>query len=173
MNTPSKKLPFHISKVKKNVYDVCGFELSKFQLNEESTEYEACTFQLESSQIISRTAKITPKKVGQFVTIWKRNLAGITTPFHESDTFDFLVINVQKDESFGQFVFPKSILIQKRIIATTTKDGKRGIRVYPPWDLPTSKQAIKTKAWQLNYFLPITTHANDVHKIKKIYFKEF
>lgn len=173
MNTTFYKLPFHLAKVKELIYDSCGFEFSHFHKSEESAEYEACTFQLETLQIISRTAKITPKKVGQFVTIWKRNSAGITTPFHELDVFDFIVINVQKDEEFGQFVFPKSILIQKRIVATEGKDGKRGIRVYPPWNFPTSKQAIKTQTWQLNYFLPITTAINATKGIKNLYFKEF
>ncbi len=173
MNITSKKLPFHLAKAKELIYDSFGFEFSNFQESEESAEYEACTFQLETLQIISRTAKITPKKVGQFVTIWKRNSVGITTPFHELDVFDFIVINVQKNEEFGQFVFPKSVLTQKRIVATENKDGKRGIRVYPPWDSPTSKQAIKTQAWQLNYFLPITTSINTINRVKALYFKEF
>ncbi|MFQ6421766.1 MULTISPECIES: MepB family protein [unclassified Bacillus (in: firmicutes)] len=33
--------------------------------------------------------------------------------------------------------------------------GKRAIRVYPPWDKTTSRQAQKTQAWQLEYFLEI------------------
>jgi hypothetical protein len=169
MNDLTEKLPFHISEVKKHVYDLCNFEMSNFQLASESTEYEACSFQLEISQIICRTAKITPKKIGQFVTIWKRNSEGITTPFHESDTFDFIVINVQKEAEFGQFVFPKSILVQKRIVSSQTKDGKRGIRVYPPWNLAINKQAIKTQVWQLNYFLPIISNANNVAKIQELY----
>lgn len=170
MCTVMPTLPFHIAKVKKIVYDVCGFEFSNFHESEESKEYEACTFQLETFQIISRTAKITPKKIGQFVSIWKRNSAGITTPFHESDVFDFIVINVKKEKQFGQFVFPKSILIQQQIIATENKDGKRGIRVYPPWDAPTSKQAQKTQVWQLPYFLHINEDAVTVENSKKLYF---
>lgn len=173
MNTISYTLPFHLAKVKELIYDPCNFEFSNFHESEESTEYEACTFQLDRFQIVSRIAKITPKKIGQFVTIWKRNSAGITTPFHESDTFDFIVITVWKEENFGQFVFPKSVLIQKRIVATAEKDGKRGIRVYPPWDLPTSKQAIKTQTWQLNYFLPITGSINVINSVNNLYFKEF
>jgi hypothetical protein len=39
-----------------------------------------------------------------------------------------------------------------RIISTHLKEGKRGMRVYPPWDLPSSKQAKKTQQWQLPYF---------------------
>jgi hypothetical protein len=168
MNELSSTLPFYVAKAKKQIYDVCGFSFSNFYESNESAEYEACSFQLETSQIICRTAKITPKKVGQFVTIWKRNSAGITAPFHESDDFDFMVINVQKDENFGQFVFPKSILVQKRIVSSETKDGKRGIRVYPPWDLAINKQAIKTQTWQLQYFLPIDATV-DLLRAKSLY----
>ncbi|WP_414839153.1 MepB family protein [Carnobacterium sp. TMP28] len=31
-----------------------------------------------------------------------------------------------------------------------------GIRVYPIWDNPTSKQALKTKLWQLPYFVDMS-----------------
>ncbi|MGH1385560.1 MepB family protein [Kordia sp.] len=170
MNTPLEKLPSCLAKVKKELYDPCNFNFSNFRLDEESAAYEACSFQLKTSQIICRAAKITPKKIGQFVTIWKRNSEGVTAPFHELDTFDFIVINVQKEEQFGQFIFPKSMLIQKRIVATVTKDGKRGIRVYPSWDTPTSKQAIKTQAWQLQYFLPIEAALNDLKEVNRLYF---
>ncbi|MFK7750033.1 MAG: MepB family protein [Kordia sp.] len=144
-------------KIKESLYDSCNFQLSNFRLEAESSAYEACSFQLETSHIICRTAKITPKKVGQFVTIWKRNSEGITAPFHETDAFDFIVINVEKEQQLGQFVFPKSVLIQKRIVATELKDGKRGIRVYPAWDKPKSIQAIKTQKWQLQYFVMMDT----------------
>ncbi|WP_046757017.1 MepB family protein [Kordia jejudonensis] len=163
MKNLNKELPFYVAKAKKRVYDVCGFDFLNFHESEESKEYEACTFQLDTFQIISRTAKITPKKVGQFVTIWKRNSAGITMPFQETDAFDFIIINVQKDENFGQFVFPKSVLIQKRIVSTKTNDGKRGIRVYPVWDKPTSTQAMKTQMWQLQYFFQIDAGIELVH----------
>ena len=170
MNTILEKLPSCLAKVKKELYDPCDFHFTNFFLEEESSEYEACSFQLETFQITCRAAKITPKKIGQFVTIWKRNSAGITTPFHELDAFDFIVINVQKENQLGQFVFPKSVLIQKRIVATELRDGKRGIRVYLSWDTPTSKQAIKTQAWQLQYFLPIAAQTNDLNEVNRLYF---
>jgi hypothetical protein len=30
---------------------------------------------------------------------------------------------------------------------------KRGISVYPSWDLPTNQQALKNQKWQLDYFV--------------------
>jgi hypothetical protein len=103
---------------------------------------------------IQRTAKVTPKKNGQFVTLWKRNFDNITIPLEAKDNFNYIVIVCFKDTKFGRFLFPKDVLIQKKIIANSIgkHEGKRGFRVYPKWDSPTSKQAIDTQKWQLNYF---------------------
>jgi hypothetical protein len=121
----------------------------------EGTEYDACQFELNGIKIINRSFKITQKKVGQFVTFWKRNKKGITEPFNKTYRIDFYVINVKTENNFGQFVFPKSELINKGIISTENKDGKRGFRVYPKWDNAQNKQAKKTQEWQLKYFYEI------------------
>jgi hypothetical protein len=55
----------------------------------------------------------------------------------------------------GQFIFPKSVLADKGIVTRNGKEGKRGIRVYPPWDLTTNKQAKRTQSWQTKYFITI------------------
>jgi hypothetical protein len=41
-------------------------------LERESLEYAACSFKLNSMSVKFRVAKITPTKIGQFVTLWKR-----------------------------------------------------------------------------------------------------
>jgi hypothetical protein len=46
-------------------------------------------------------------------------------------------------------------LADKGIITRNGKEGKRGIRVYPPWVITTNKQAEKTQNWQTKYFLII------------------
>ena len=140
---------------KEQLYDPSSLSLSDFYNNEESTEYAACSFKLNSKKIEHRLSKITPTKVGQFVTIWKRNTEGITAPYSLSDGIDFIVITSRCKEQLGQFIFPISILVEKKIISSHVKEGKRGIRVYPPWDVPMSKQAIVTQEWQLAYFIPI------------------
>ncbi|RYE38879.1 MAG: MepB domain containing protein, partial [Sphingobacteriales bacterium] len=38
------------------------------------------------------------------------------------------------------------------ILSGNGKNGKRGFRVYPPWDLTENSQARKTQQWQLEYF---------------------
>lgn len=163
--------PSDLLESKKSVYDKCSFLIKNLVLDKESKAYQAVSFELNSLEIIFRSAKITPKKIGQFVTFWKRNKDGIIEPFHEEDIIDFYVINVRRDKQFGQFVIPKSVLIKKGIISTTGREGKRGFRVYPPWDLVISKQAKKTQKWQLDYFLEIQEDLN-LDRAKKLYEQE-
>lgn len=156
--------------LKEQIYNKCLFQIDTIEVHNESVEYLACSFHLNESKIIFRKSKITPKKVGQFVTFWKRSDLGPIIPYHENDMFDFFVVNSYNKEHFGQFVFPKSILIQKNIISNGEKEGKRAFRVYPPWENVTSKQAEKTQSWQKNYFSFITNDL-DIHKLKEMYTK--
>ena len=121
----------------------------------ESEEYGACVFTLQGLRIQFRVGKITPKKIGYFVALWKRGDNGSTQPYDHDDAFDFFIISVKKEENLGQFIFPKSVLLQQGIVSTPQQSGKRGIRLYAPWDNPLSAQAKKTKAWQGQYFLAI------------------
>ncbi|MCM5661667.1 MepB family protein [Galbibacter mesophilus] len=111
---------------------------------------------------------MTPKKVGQFVTFWKRNPNGKTEPYSENDQFDFYVINIKSENRFGQFVFPKSELINKGYVTSEKKDGKRGFRVYPIWEKVLNKQAATTQKWQLNYFYEIN-EKTDLKAVRKLY----
>lgn len=137
------------------IYKKCGFELKNLELNSESVEYNACSFEVNGHKIEYRISKITPTKTGQFVTIWKRDKNGITVPFDISDDIDFIVITSKRDNDIGQFIFPKAVLAEKGIISQKGKGGKRGIRVYPSWDTTTNKQAQKTQSWQTKYFFII------------------
>jgi hypothetical protein len=49
------------------------------------------------------------------------------------------------------------VLIDKEIMTGNEKAGKRGIRIYPPWDTVTNKQAEKNQLWQIKYFLTINS----------------
>ncbi|WP_430401594.1 MepB family protein [Fluviicola sp.] len=153
--TTQNALNFDLKMVKELIYDKCGFGLTNLKVNSESVEYGACSFNLDEKKMVHRVSKITPTKVGQFVTIWKRNENGITEPFDSSDDFDFIAITSKSAGNIGQFIFPKSVLVDKGIITQNGKGGKRGIRVYPPWDTVTNKQAEKTQSWQINYFVAI------------------
>ena len=151
-----KHLPKDLLITKELVYDTCGFDFKNVITETESAEYGACTFTLNGISIKYRVAKITPTKTGQFVTVWKRKGDGPIEPFESTDELDVVVISTRKNDLFGQFVFPKTVLMEHGIVSGKSKAGKRGFRVYPPWDVANSPQAKKTQQWQLRYFLEIS-----------------
>jgi len=165
-----EKLNEQLLKIKCFIYDSCGFNLSEIY-EEENKDYGAYKFKLNNSNVCFRTAKITPTKVGQFVTFWKRNSEDKKIwPYDISDNIDYLVISVCNKKNFGQFVFPKSVLSEKRIISKNGIGGKRALRVYPPWDKVSNKQAENTQSWQLQYFLNLSENkALDISFVKTLY----
>lgn len=166
-----KRLNKNLIEVKAKVYDKLSLNISKMENELEGIEYDACQFELNGMKIISRSAKITPKKAGQFVTFWKRNQNGKTAPYSQNDPFDFYVINVNYGDRYGQFVFPKSELINKGFITSEKMKGKRGFRVYPVWDKTQNKQAEKTQKWQMNYFYEINKTIH-LKKVRELYNKK-
>lgn len=154
--------------IDETVYRKCDYRLHALQNELESREYGGCKFLLDKRILLSRNAKVTPKKIGQFVTFWKRIDGGPIQPFDKTDSVDFLVVNVANETEFGQFVFPKSTLVKQGIISTPEKEGKRGFRVYPPWDVVESKQAKRTQNWQLEFFLEIGDSI-DMELVERLY----
>lgn len=117
----------------------------------QNAEYDAFRFTIAGHTARFRNAKITPKKNGQFVAFWEKNTADKNQPFHANNTPDLLIIAVNDSLNTGYFIFPKHILITKKIISDKDSIGKMALRIYPPWDLAMSIQAKKTQVWQ-NYF---------------------
>ena len=153
-----------------SLLDQCHLKYTDPIREDESSDYEAHSFKLNSFSIRFRVAKITPTKIGQFVTLWKRIGRGPIKPFDASDAIDLVIIVVRKAGHFGQFIFPKSALIEFGIISTKNKEGKRAIRVYPPWDHPESKQAQRTQNWQLKFYLDIpSTDSIDIDRALALY----
>ena len=148
----------------KNAFSTSGFEVTYFTTETESKEYEACNFKIKDFKIYFRKAKITPIKEGQFITFWKRIPSGIIAPFDEKDDFDFLMVSVESENESGYFVFPKYVLITKKIISTSIKEGKRAFRVYPPWSVPANKQALASQKWQSNYYTSKISLGNFMQK---------
>ena len=168
MSFPVSEKVFSI--LKKVLFDKYNFEYSAFLQEKESEDYEASVFSLNQLSIKMRTAKVTPKKNGQFVTLWKRDGDGVTQPHDYEDPVDIFIVNVKKAELLGQFVFPKNILSQRKIVSKKGIGGKRGIRVYPPWDIPKSTQAGKTQKWQKEWFLDLSNASNlDIQRAKQLY----
>lgn len=159
-----------LEKIQYEIYTKCNLQITNFEAEKESKEYDASRFQLNNLNIVYRNAKTTPTKRGQFVTFWKRNNKGTIEPLHEHDLIDFYVITVQSENKTGQFVFPKTILLEKGIISTDRKEGKRAFRVYPNWDITNNKQAEKSQKWQLHYFYEIKP-STDLKKASALYAK--
>lgn len=138
-----------------SIYNLSGIECSELLEEGQNAEYGAYLLKANSGFIRFRVAKITPTKVGQFVTLWQRIEGGKPQPYDASEPVEYFVISARDGNKLGHFVFPKSALILHDIVSHNGKGGKRGMRVYPSWDKPTSRQAQNTQKWQLAYFLGI------------------
>jgi len=120
----------------------------------ESKTYEACSFVWRDEKYVFRVGKTTPKKAGQFVTIWKRDeLTSETMPWEATDEIDYAIIYVYTTTRRGVFLFPKKVLIQKGLMKTIGTKGKRGTRIYAPWEIVSSPLAKRTQDWQAAYFI--------------------
>lgn len=137
------------------VFEKLHLRISSYQKEREGKEYEACQFVVNQHRIICRKAKLTPKKKGVFVTFWKRIGTGPIAPFHEMDSFNFYAIHVSLKTTEGVFIIPKSELLNHHLISSTQKEGKRGFRMYLPWETDLNKQATKSQAWQRQYYFDL------------------
>ncbi|KAB7672045.1 MepB family protein [Bacillus sp. B1-b2] len=147
--------------VNENVYKPNQLVIHSIREEVQNADYGAGIFQLNSKSVRFRVAKITPNKNGQFVSFWEKDENNKNQPYTYDHATDLLVINTFANSNrFGQFVFPKDVLEQQDILKTATTKGKMAIRVYPSWDEPTSKQAINTQKWQLDYFIELDADNN-------------
>ncbi|MEQ7805617.1 mep operon protein MepB [Priestia megaterium] len=140
--------------VNENFYKPNHFAIKAIREEAQNSDYGAGIFQLNSKSIRFRVAKTTSNKVGQFVSFWEKDAAHKNQAFSYGKATDLLVINTfTSTNRFGQFIFPKEVLLKRKILKTATTKGKMALRVYPIWDKPTSKQAMETQKWQLEYFV--------------------
>lgn len=163
------KLNDSLLEIQKKIFEALNLKYTPAKVELESAEYSACSFSIEGRIVKYRLAKITPTKNGQFVTIWKRSPQGPILPYDRSDRVDFFLAAVKKNDQFGLFIFSKEILIKRGIFSVNCKGGKRALRVYPPWDNTTSKQAKITQQWQLEFFVDMLINEPiDVERCKKL-----
>lgn len=149
------------------VYEPNGLICQNILIQAESHEYGALDFEINNIKIKYRVAKITATKVGQFVTLWKRDQHGITVPYDLNDQVDLFVISVRDVNNFGQFVFHKNILHKHGYVSSQNIGGKRAMRVYPPWVVVNNPQAIKTQAWQLAHYFEISPNLDNGKIVQK------
>lgn len=164
---------FHtvLTYVNKIIYEPNQLIVKSIQEEKQNSNYCAGTFQLASRTVRFRVAKKTPTKVGQFVAFWEKDENNKNQPFTYEEAPDLLVITTFiSDSTFGQFIFPKDILFKHNILKSSSTKGKMAIRVYPSWDCPTSKQAVKTQEWQLPYFIDMSNpNELPIDKVMELY----
>lgn len=157
--------------VNKMFYVPNHLTIKAVQEEAQNSDYGAGIFQLNSKSIRFRVAKITPTKIGQFVAFWEKDGDNKNQAFSYEKATDLLVINTfTRNNNFGQFVFPKEVLLKQNILKTATTKGKMAIRVYPRWENPTSKLAIETQKWQLEYFVGMNnTNSLPIQELLRLY----
>jgi hypothetical protein len=158
MALPKPVIPQHLADTLHFISARCGLAHTTPAPEKESADYAAHTFNISTHTVKFRAAKITPTKTGQFVTLWKREANGPIQPFDTSDRIDLFIISARSKAHFGIFIFPAGVLLERRILSGNGKEGKRAMRIYPPWDTAVNPQAIKTQQWQLNYFVDPAGH---------------
>jgi len=119
----------------------------------ESEDYSAYRLMLKEKNYIYRSAKTTPTKIGQFVTLWQRKPEGFIAPFDSSGNINGAIIHVHEKDKSSYFIFDRDTLIKQKIISQAGEGGKRGFRIYPKWTSPIAKAAIASQHWQLASFI--------------------
>lgn len=121
MNEFNKALTY----VNELLYAPHHLTIKNIQEETQNADYGAGMFQLDSKSVRFRVAKITPTKVGQFVSFWEKDAANKNQAFSYENATDLLVINTfHTNGDFGQFVFPKEVLLQQNILKTANTKGK-------------------------------------------------
>lgn len=147
-----------------------GFEFSAAVPEADNAEYGAFVSRVGRGSVRFRVGKLTPAKVGLFVTVWKRAPDGSTEPLTADDGIDLLVITAREGQRFGQFVFPEAALVEHGIVSVAGRGGKRGFRVYPPWSATQNSRAMRSQKWQCEYFLDLADARKvDLQKARGLY----
>lgn len=128
-------------------------EAGRSAAEEQRGEYESGIVAIGSERWRLRTARVTPKKPGAFVAVWRRDELGETGPFASDDATDGLMVFVREDDRFGMFRFVASQLESLGVTRSAAHPGKRGFRVYPSWSVGLNRQALRTQAAQRSAFM--------------------
>lgn len=158
-----------LTQIEALVFRSSGLSIENVRKDKECLDYCGYNFQIGSQSIKFRKAKLTPKKTGQFVTLWKRNLQGQTVPFDLDDNFDLFIIFTEHTHQSGIFIFPKEILAKMGVLTSSTGEGKRGFRLYPKWDVPVSRQGLATKKWQMEHFIDTSPGEQTLEQLQRIF----
>ena len=119
---------------------------------QQGSDYESGQVKIDGELWRIRTARVTPRKPGAFVAVWRRNAHGETEPFSVKDGVAGLVVFVQDGSRFGVFTFSATSLAELGIYRSEHSAGKRGFRLYPAWSTDLNTQAMRTQAAQAPFF---------------------
>ncbi|CBL91488.1 MULTISPECIES: MepB family protein [Leuconostoc] len=155
--------------IKRGVTTELAYNVEQMSEESQNVLYEGFRFRLKNKTFRSRLAKKTPTKKGYFVAFWEKDNHAKNKPFDYESSPDFLIINVIDFKNQGQFIFPKALLAQKKILLSLNSKGKMAIRVYPEWVKELNKTAFQTQQWQLHYFIDLSKDLIDVSKLKQLY----
>jgi 8-oxo-dGTP pyrophosphatase MutT (NUDIX family) len=139
------------------VYEAAGIHLTgQLAPESEGGGAGACRGHLGNRAVAFRIARTTPKKLGQFVILWRRGEDGSTVPLDSGDGVDHVVVVVTGAAGRGHFIFSRDVLAKHGVMSVGGRGGKRAFRVYPPWSEPVAPGAIRAYRWQQPYFLTVT-----------------
>lgn len=163
-----------------------GLEVTSVEPEPDNAEYGAVLVRTSGSGsgvgdaagpvVRVRRGKVTPTKVGLFVTHWRRSDDGTTGPYDEHDEADVLLVTVAEPQtsessthpSRGVFVLDREALLAHGILARDSVGSKRGFRVYPPWSETAPGQATRTQRWQLDYFVPLPVTPTEASRAARL-----
>lgn len=152
------------------VYKPNNLMITNLKEEKQNAEYAGCLFHLNNKTIRFRKSKVTPNKIGQFVSFWEKDENMRNRAFSYEAAPDLLVITCIADNKLGQFIFPKGILLKEKILRTQSQTGKMAMRIYPVWDTTVSNQAKKSQMWQLQYFVDLSDINNlPIDKLLNLY----
>ncbi len=130
---------------------------------EENVRYNALQFTVGNVVFQFRVARQTQTKSGHFVVFWKRSVSSQSVPYDVEDAFDVFLIfasswdDVLQKDRYGYFVFTKAVLREHGVISYHGVGGKRGLRVYAPWEVAGNHQAQRTQEWQIKSFFEVVS----------------
>lgn len=151
-----------------NIYTPNNMEISNILEEKQNSKYSALTFNINNISARFRISNTTPTKSGQFVAFWQKNTYLSNEAFYYENAPDILIVTCIDNNNLGQFIFPKDILLRENILKSKNTSGKMGLRIYPTWDVPTTKQGLQSQKWQCEYFIDLSNLKN-ISKEKLIY----
>lgn len=133
---------------------ILGGQLENIVIETQNAEYNGVTFDFNEEKYRFRTGKITPKKKGAFVVMWKKDENNKNEPYHVDNFPDYLCVIIEDDEQ-GFLLIPRKELVKNKVISSDGINGKMGFRIYLPDEKELNATARRTQKWQQNFYYKI------------------